>query len=186
MTKTRITATAPWTYSQVLSGVIPILIVIASWVLWFTQSSTLPAAIVSTVIFGFMGAFFTISNHRLKKNSTLIAELANDEESNISVWQVQPRPYWTGRLDMGRNKVALTQIRKIAFGNVQGVQLMSFIYVNEKGEDMNFTLPIRLFKQDAVRLYIADAIKKAGGNVKFENDDDAKRFALLLAEAQDM
>lgn len=183
MTKT-VKHKAPWTLSQILSWIVPLLLIALLWVLWLTDKFSLLGATVVSVILLIMSMFFLIANSRLKNNSALTAVLGQDEKYTLTVFQAKPRPYWNGKLDEKRNKGSLTAIRRVNFGDTEGIPYTLLSYEDEEGYSRALVLPSRILIQDEVRKYVAEGLSNVT-NLKFRNDEEKERFRIILAEGRD-
>lgn len=184
MTKT-VKHKAPWTLSQILSWVVPLLLVGVMWVLWFTDNFSFVGATVLSVMLGFLGMFFLITNSRLKRNSALTAVLEEDDKNTISVFQHKPRSYWTGKLDEGKNKAPLSRIKSINFGNAEGLPYAILSYNDSNNNSKALVIPFRILIQDDVRKYVAEGLKNTK-KLSYGDDTVKERFRNLLAHGADL
>lgn len=141
---------------------------------------------ISTIVVGFgLSLFIFYTSFSRKKNSTMYAELGNDKNYNISIWMKKPlKDKWQGKVDKGKNKGKLALVNKVVMESITdkrsakggSTRTIKFELDNEKP----VYLPTRLAKRDAVRTYVADAIKERGGKVSFDSKADLKEFQALL------
>lgn len=175
---------AAWTLSQILSWVVPVLLSVVVWVLWLTDNFSMIGAVVCSVVLTAMGLFFLLTNTRLKNNSCLTAVLEGDPKYTINVSQHKPRPYWTGKLDVAKNNGSLVRVKSINFGETERVPYVIMSYNDSNNNSRALVIPFRILIQDEVRKYVAEGLQEAK-NIRYRNDEEKERFAVLLAEGRD-
>lgn len=185
MSTTQIKDKAKWTFQELIPIILFGALGLFGVYMGLTGGFSLIGAIILVVVgFGFAIFIFRTSYMR-KRNSTLVADFENDEDYSASFWMRKPiKDKWRGKLDEGKNKGKLATVERITIENIKdsisfkGGSTRTIIFNLPEGKKVY--LPTRLIKRDDVRKYIADAIAKQGGKVKFDSKADSKEFQALL------
>jgi hypothetical protein len=178
MSEKIVSARAKWVLQEIIPVILTLGIGLLSLFLGITETFTLSGAIIGMVVgFGLM-IYLLFENGKRKRRSTLFANLKNDENHNISVWMRKPnKDKWKGKLDEGKNSGDLAETSYITFEDVLGTR----VAVISLRKDKKVYIPTRLIEDnDETRLYLVDAIAKAGDKVKFKNKVDSENFSALL------
>lgn len=173
-----VTHKAKWNFQEILPIIILGALGLFGVFQGITQAFTLAGSIITAVVgFGLALYIISISSSR-KWKSTLFARLTEDKNLNIEVWMRKPiEDKWVGKLDEGKNKAKLANINGVKIETIRGTRVLAI----KTNEGRLLYIPIRLAETDELKSFISKAVAHVGGKLTFEDKDQAKEFATLIA-----
>jgi len=173
-----VTNKAKWNFQELLPIIILSGVGLYGVFQGITQAFALYGAITTAVIGFGLAAYITAISTSRKWKSTLFARLTDDKNLNIEVWMRKPmEDKWVGKLDEGKNKAKLANINGVKIETIRGTRVLAL----KTKENRLFYIPKRLAETDELKAFISKAVAQAGGKLTFENKEQAKEFADLIA-----
>lgn len=175
-----ITNKATWSFQEILPILLAVGLGVFGIFLGVTEDFTVSGAIITAVAGFGLALYVLFISSRRKWKSTLFAKITYDKNFNVDIWMRKPIvEKWAGKLDKTKNTGKLSRISSIQLETIKGTRLLHINTLDNKP----IYMPVRLFKDQDIKDFVAKAVESKKGKIKFESEEQAKEFATLIAGA---